>query len=58
MITQNGNTYYGLSTDTPKPTGAVLNGREFKEMDTSKTYYYDAENQQWLEWTPGGGGGE
>lgn len=58
MITQIGNTYYGLSTNTPKPTGAVLNGREFKEMDTGKVYYYDAENQQWLEWTQGGGGGE
>ena len=56
MITQIGNTYYGLSTDDPKPTGAVLNGREFKEMDTGKTYYFDAENGVWLEWTQGGGG--
>ncbi len=50
MITQNGNTYYGLSTDTPKPTGAVLNGRAFIEMDTGKIYFYDAESGEWREW--------
>lgn len=48
-IRQEGNTYYGLSTDT-KPTGAALNGREFREMDTGKIYHYDAENERWLEW--------
>lgn len=55
-IRQEGNTYYGLSTDT-KPTGAVLNGREFKEMDTGKKYLFDAENGEWLEQPEEGGGG-
>lgn len=41
---------FGLSTNT-KPTGdGVLNGSAFIEMDTSKIYFYDAENIQWLEW--------
>lgn len=56
MITQNGNNYYGLSTDTPKPTGAVMNGRKFIEMDTGKVYYFDAEGGTWIEWTGGGEG--
>jgi hypothetical protein len=56
MITQNGNNYYGLSTDTPKPTGAVMNGRKFIEMDTGKVYYFDAEGGTWIEWTGGGDG--
>lgn len=51
MLSQYGNTIYGLSTDS-KPSGTALNGREFKEMDTSKTYHYDAENEQWIEWSP------
>ena len=43
-------TFFGLSTDT-KPTGAeVANGSCFLEMDTSKIYFYDADNAQWLEW--------
>lgn len=53
MLSQYGNTYYGLSTDS-KPTG-VLNGREFKEMDTGKTYHYDAESETWTEWVPASG---
>ena len=48
-IRQDGNTYYGLSTDD-KPTGTALNGRAFVEMDTGKLYFYDAENETWLEW--------
>lgn len=55
-IRQEGNTYYGLSTDT-KPTGAVLNGREFREMDTGKKYLFDEENGEWLEQPEEGGGG-
>ena len=51
MVSQYGNTYFGLSTDIPKPSGTALNGRAFVEMDTSKLYFYDAENGQWLEWT-------
>ena len=50
MLSQYGNTYFGLSTDD-KPSG-VLNGREFKEMDTGKTYYYDAAGDEWIEWVP------
>lgn len=43
-------TYYGLSTDTPKPTDGVGNGSAFIEMDTSKVYFFDAGNSEWLEW--------
>lgn len=52
MLSQYGNTYYGLSTDT-KPGGTALNGRAFIEMDTSKLYFYNAESDTWEEW-PGG----
>lgn len=38
----------GLSTDT-KPTEGVINGSIFIEMDTSKVYFYDLENEQWVE---------
>lgn len=41
--------YYGLSTDT-KPTDGVGNGSAFLEMDTSKVYFFDAGNSEWLEW--------
>lgn len=45
-------TYYGLSTDTPKPTTNIENGSSFVEMDTSKIYFYDAGtgSSGWLEW--------
>lgn len=42
-------TYYGLSTDS-KPTEGVGNGSAFIEMDTSKVYFFDAGNSEWLEW--------
>ena len=45
----NGTKYAGLSTDE-KPTTDVPNGAEFLEMNTGKTYYYDAENETWREW--------
>lgn len=43
----------GLSTDE-KPTETVSgktisNGCVFIELDTSKIYFYDAENKEWLE---------
>ena len=46
----------GLSTDT-KPTKFedddkttyIDNGSIFIELDTSKIYFYDLENEQWLE---------
>lgn len=53
-ISQYGDEYYGLSGDD-KPIGTPLNGRKFTEMDTSKEYRYDAENQQWLQQAGGGG---
>jgi len=38
-----------LSTDT-KPTGDyILNGSKLIEMDTSKVYIYDADNELWRE---------
>lgn len=33
--------YIGLSTDT-KPTEGIINGTPFYEMDTGKTYFFDA----------------
>lgn len=46
--------FRGLSTDT-KPAAAP--GSEFLEMDTGKTYLYDAEGTQWTEQPASGGGG-
>lgn len=43
-------TYFGLSTDTPKPTEGVANGSAFIEMDTGKLYFYDLDNETWREW--------
>lgn len=40
-------TFFGLSSDDPKPTEGVGNGSAFIEMDTSKVYFYDAENEEW-----------
>ena len=48
-VTQDGNTYYGLSTDS-KPSGTALNGRAFVEMDTGKVYFYDEDGDTWREW--------
>ena len=55
MVSQYGNAYYGLSTDT-KPSGTALNGRAFIEMDTGKIYHYDADSGTWLEWGGSDGG--
>lgn len=41
--------YICLSTDT-KPTDTA-NGSKLIEMDTGKTYYFDAENSTWIEFT-------
>ena len=47
----------GLSTDT-KPTGvSVGNGWSFIEMDTGKVFFYNAEDNEWLEFAGSGGGG-
>ena len=43
---------YCLSTDE-KPTENIANGSSLLEMDTSKAYFFDEENQRWLEF--GGG---
>ena len=40
--------YRGLA-DEDKPTDGVPNGSDFLEMDTGKTWYYDAENGEWLD---------
>ena len=37
----------GLSTDN-KPTGEVLNGSSFFEMDTQDAYFFDQENETWI----------
>lgn len=47
----------GLSTDT-KPTGMTVgNGWSFIEMDTGKVFFYNAEDEEWLEFAGSGGGG-
>lgn len=48
----------GLSTDT-KPTGvSVGNGWSIIEMDTGKVFFYNAEDEEWLEFAGSGGGGQ
>ena len=42
------NGYVGLSTDS-KPTEDVNNGSKFYEMDTAKSYMFDAEGLSWIE---------
>ena len=50
-------TFTGLSTDT-KPTGvSVGNGWSFIEMDTGKVFFYNAADEEWLEFAGSGGGG-
>jgi hypothetical protein len=39
--------YYGRSTDK-KPMKYVGNGSQYYEIDTSKLYLFDEENQRWL----------
>lgn len=46
---------YGLSTDV-KPLDAP-NASQFHEMDTSTRYLFDEENEQWLAFSRGSGGG-
>lgn len=47
----------GVSSDgfpyTSNPT--IVNGTEFYQIDTGKTYKYDKENNQWYEKTTGSG---
>lgn len=43
----NTNDFFGLSTDT-KPA-KTANASTFYEMDTSKKFMFDAENEEWLE---------
>lgn len=40
--------FFGLSTDT-KPTTDLANGSIFIEIDTSKAYFFDEENKEWLQ---------
>lgn len=47
--------YRGLSTDLPL-SPAPKNGSRFFAMDNGKTYWYDADNSQWLGYAGGGGG--
>ena len=46
MVNLSTTEYRGLSTDI-KPEKDD-NGSSFYEMDTGKTYYYDADNEQWV----------
>ena len=41
--------FRGLSTDDKSEITNMTNGSIFFEMDTSKVYMYDAQNEQWRE---------
>lgn len=41
--------FRGLSTDDKSKITNMTNGSIFFEMDTSKVYMYDAQNEQWRE---------
>ena len=40
--------YRGLADDD-KPVSGVPNGSDFLEMDTGKTWYFDADSGDWLD---------
>ena len=40
--------YRGLADDT-KPTDGIPNGSDFLEIDTGKTWYYDADSGEWVD---------
>ena len=45
-------TFYGLSTDTkPAKWGdiSIENGDTFVEMDTGDVYFYDKDNNDWIQ---------
>lgn len=48
--------YCGLSTDE-KPTGLIVTGSTFFEVDTNDLYIYSEETQEWLKFLGGSGGG-
>lgn len=50
MISQYGNTYYGLDDEKNDVAGVAVNGRAYVAMDTSKLYFFDGENAEWKEW--------
>lgn len=50
-MTNNHATGYCMAADT-KPTEGFENGDELREMDTGKTYFFDKENGEWIEWAP------
>ncbi len=41
--------------DDVKPTKNIGNGSQFIEQDTGKIYFFDEENQKWLEFEKTGG---
>ncbi len=47
--------FYGLSSDEKPITPHIGNGSEFIEQDTGKIYFFDEDNQQWLEFKKTGG---
>ena len=47
--------YCGLSTDE-KPTGLIVTGSTFLEVDTGDLYMFNEEGSEWLLFTNLGGG--
>lgn len=41
--------HYRCKAADTKPTDGVPNGSDCLEMDTGKTWYYDAEGNEWLD---------
>ena len=46
---------YGLAADKPLPTEDIPNASTFYEMDTGKTYMFDAEGKTWIDQDFSGG---
>lgn len=40
--------YRGMAADS-KPTDGIPNGSDFLEMDTGKTWYFDADSGDWVD---------
>ena len=54
MVSQIKDIWYCKRDDT-KPTNLAQNGQELREIDTGKTYHFDAETGEFIEWTQSAG---
>ena len=54
MVSQIKDIWYCKAADT-KPTNLAQNGQELREIDTGKTYYFDGDTGEFVEWTQSAG---